>query len=97
MSGSARRPHFRTRELARLKAKADARRQEFDAFFAQHYLDVKARLKAATKSLDDKRYYWRTKRLKAAHDQELDESPARFGRIGRRPQLWQIEGDGCGK
>lgn len=98
MSTPAHRPHLRTAHLRALRAKSQARRQEVADFFDQHLLDVVDRLNRATQPYETKLAALRKVRLQAAHDKELDETAGyRLGTAGRKPQLWQVERDGCGQ
>jgi hypothetical protein len=65
-----------------------------ETFFAAHYRDAKRRLHEKTLPYDQRRAALRKERLQSIHDKQLDaEAGYRFGTHGRKPPLWQVEGD----
>lgn len=69
-------------------------RTSLESFFAAQLRRVKGHLHKDYLAYDRKRAQYRQDRLQATHDKQLDaEAGYRFGTHGRKPQLWQIEGD----
>lgn len=69
-------------------------RTSLESFFADHLRGAKLRLRAACLPYDQRRAALRKERLQSIHDKQLDaEAGYRFGTHGRKPQLWQVEGD----
>lgn len=90
---SARRPHFRTADLHRLQAKARTRRLELNAFFSDQLDAVKTRLSAACRPYDRQRRAVHLRQVKTAHACDVSDDVCEAAGTGKKPQLWQVEGD----